>query len=237
MTDVDDYSVLLTTRGLAGLEAEVYKTALLMEADGTPGQATILKHAYERLLRDLDDIALEISAKAKQYIVEAERRSRFRPSPTGGGQPLLEDYLGESAPLPTVNGSVGINDEKLLYDNVSWWWTQEVGYAGHVGRQVTGFFFDAGYSNASSPDPSQSRQHPLFMAGSDQRSAYASAGFTGGAGKRGGSGRRMTIRNPILARHFVLDGSARAEAEWHGRVRRARVRFNKEIDRLIKPRI
>lgn len=231
---LDDYSALLVTKHLADLEREVTETVQLLEADGTAATAAVLRDAYRVLVAELDRIAVEIAAKAEQYILEAESGSRLRPNPTGTQDPRLEDFLGRSAPLPAVNGSVGINDESVLYDNVSWWWTQEEGYSGHVGRQIVGFFFASGYSDPSAPDPARSREHPLFVPGSAQKAAYSALGFDGGGGgARGGAGRRMTIENPIPARHFVRDGAERAATEWHARVRAARQRFTVAVTKAM----
>lgn len=235
MAGPDDYSALLVTRHLADLEEQVTATVLLLELDGAVATATVLRAAYQRLVAELDGVAREIAVKAQQYIVQAEADSRLRPNPTGDSEPHLEDFLGHSAPLPAVNGSVGLNDESVLYNNVSWWWTQEEGYAGHVGREVVGFFFDSGYSSPAAPDPARFREHPLFSPGRAQRDAYAELGFDGGAGPRGGSGRRMTIHNPIPARHFVRDGVLRTEGEWHDRVRRARARFDEAVTKALRP--
>lgn len=235
MAGLDDYSALLVTRHLADLEEQVTATVRLLDADGAAATASVIRTAYRRLVADLDGIAREIAVKAEQYIVQAEAGSRLRPNPTGDQEPHLEDFLGRSAPLPAVNGSVGINDESVLYDNVSWWWTQEEGYAGHVGRTIVGFFFDSGYSNPAAPDPARFREHPLFVPGGAQRSTYADLGFDGGAGPRGGSGRRMTIENPIPARHFVRDGAEKAATEWHARIRRARAQFDAAIAKALRP--
>lgn len=233
MAGPDDYSALLVTQHLADLEEQVTATVKVLEADGAVATASVIRKAYRRLIAELDVIAREIAQRAQQYIIEAESHSRLRPNPTGDVEPQLEDYLGRSAPLPAVNGSVGINDESVLYNNVDWWWTQEEGYAGHVGRQVVGFFFESGFSNPAAPDPSRFREHPLFMPGRAQRSAYADLGFDGGAGSRGGSGRRMTIENPIPARHFVRDGVQKAEAEWHVRVQRAKGHFDAAVTKAL----
>lgn len=234
----DEYSAVLFTRGLADMEAEVYKTIEFLIADGTPTQAAVLRQAYERLLSDLRKLAREVAVKAEQWIKEAELKSRLRPRGAIGSPnhdvETIQDHLGQSHPLPGVEGAVGINAEPPLYDNVSWWWTQEEGYSGHVGREVKGYFFDAGYSNPAAPDPSRFREHPLFMAGSKSAGLYADLGFSGGGGPRGGKGRKMTIQNPIPPRHFVRDGVQRAEAEWHRQHATARRRFDRELARIFK---
>jgi hypothetical protein len=224
----DEYSAVLFTRGLADLEAEVYKTIEFLIADGTPTQAVIIRQAYERLLVDLRSLAVEVAVKAEQWIKEAELHSRLRPRGAEGTPnqdfETIQDWLGQSHPLPGVEGAVGINAEPPLYDNVDWWWTQEEGYAGHVGREVKGYFYDAGYSGPVAPDPARFREHPLFAAGK---------GPSGTGGPRGGKGRKMTIQNPIPARHFVREGVLKAETEWHRLHAQARRRFDRELARIF----
>lgn len=216
-----DYSVVLSTVGLSNLERAAVELSRDLVADGAPAQASLVRQAYLQLLRDLEKIAQRTAAKAKTYIRDEERSSRVRPDTQGTGGPRLQDALGESHPLLGVEGSVGINEEPPLFANTPWWLTNEEGYSGHIGREVTGYFYDAGFTSPSRPDPTQSRVHPLFAPGKK------------GDGPRGGKGRRMTIRNPIPERSFVRKGAARAEAEWHADVARARARFSASVDRAI----
>lgn len=215
-----DYSAVFATVGLARLEEEAIRLSAELDADGAPAQASLVRQAFVRLLEELKTIARTTAGQAELFIKEAQLSTRVRPDTGGGGGPRLGDFVGESHPLPGVEGSVGINDERVLEDNVPWWWTNEEGYSGHVGRQVTGLFFDSGFTSPSRPDPGRFREHPLFAVGK-------------GIGKQGGKGTRMTIQNPIPERRFVRDGMQRAETEWHAAIRTARTRFLGECQRAV----
>lgn len=208
-----DYSVILTTVGLADLERSAIALSRSLEADGARAQASLIRQAYIALLRDLEAIGRDTAAKATTYIRDAERDSRVRPDTGGDGGPRLGDYVGESHALTAVEGSVGINFEPALYANVPWWWTNEEGYSGHIGREINGYFYDIGFTGATRPDPDMSGQHPLFAPGKS------------GDGPRGGKGGRGTIKEPIPDRRFVREGAEQAKAEWHARVQRARRNF------------
>lgn len=232
------YSAVLATRGLADLEEETIRTIRFLEADGSPAQAQLVRSAYTRLLTQLKDIAVEIAAKAQQYIKEAEWDSRVRPKPTEGEKPSLQDFLGFSEPLHLVEGSVGVNNETLLEQNVPWWWTNEEGYGGHEGRVVHGSFYGPGYSGRSAPSGALFREHPLFRAegpqrpnsfGDDDRPDRKDPPKKGLKGERSG----MLIRNPIPGRRFVQEGLERAEIEWHAKIRRARADFMREVERAM----
>lgn len=233
----DEYSVLLTTVDFAGLQESFIRLHDIFEADGDTALASLLRQAFLRLRGDLLAIAKEVAVKAQAYIKEEEATSRVRPD-TGGDMNgvRLEDFVGRSAPLDAVPGSVGINFEPELYDNVSWWWTNEEGYSGHVGRVVHGFFYDAGYVSASRPDPGSFREHPLFRAEGPQRDTNAfGPGHDRDSPTSGGKGVRpgMRIENPIPARRFVRRGAARAEADWHAGVKAAKLRFDRDLDRIF----
>lgn len=207
------YSEVLATIGLAGLEAEAIQTARVLEADGTPAQASIVRQAFLRLLTELEGIAVIISRQAEAAIKEKERTSRVRPDGARGDS--LNDYVGESHPIPGVEGSVGINYEPKLENGASWWWTNEEGYRGNLGRKFIGAFQDAGYSGGSRPNPGEFREHPLL---------------TIGKVKNSGKG---TIRRPIPARRFVRDGANDVKPEWHKQVQAARRRFMGEVERAL----
>ena len=208
--DASKYSVVLPTIGLAGLEQEAIRLSRTLDADGTPAQASLVRQAMMRLLRELEEIARKTAVLAEQSIKDAELSSRVRPSTGSSG---LNTYVGESHPLPTVEGSVGINYEPTLYAHVSWWWTNEEGYSGNLGMKFIGAFGDAGFSSPAKPDPSRFREHPLLR-----------------VGKGPGTG-KGTIQNPIPAREFVKDGAVIAEAAWHAQIRAAKARFIRECER------
>lgn len=209
--DPASYSVVLPTIGLAALEREALALAATLDADGTPAQASIVRQAFIRLLDELNTIARATAASAEKSIKEHEINSRVRPD--SGQTPSLNDFVGVSHPLPGVEGSVGINYEPLLYANVPWWWTNEEGYSGNVGRKFIGAYYESGFTSPSKPSPSEDRQHPLLR-----------------IGKGPGTG-KGTIRNPIPARRFVEDGAAEAEVGWHSAIRAAKSRFIRECER------
>lgn len=235
-SDVTAYSAVLATKGLADLEAETIKTVEFLRADGTPAQAQVVAHAYERLLTRLKEIARETAVHAEAYIREEELASRVRPNPTNSGEASLQDDLGQSRPLDAVEGSVGINYEPVLYDTVPWWWTQEEGYSGHIGRVVHGFFYSAGFTGASAPSQAEFREHPLFRAEGPQRDSNSygpdhdlQSPRKGLKGERPG----MRIERPIPARRFVQKGAQRVENEWHAKVRRAKTDFITEVEKAM----
>lgn len=205
-TNVDDYSTIFPMVGFAAFEAEVMQTIATLEAFGHPTRAAAVRTAYDEYLADLEIVAQRIAQVAHTEIVQAERSSRVRDDTGGGGGPRMEDHLGFSRAIPELPGSVAVNQLSELEDNgVEWWWTNEFGYSGHVGREIHGWFFDAGFGSRSRPDPGQSGDHPLFM-----------------PSRSGGKG---TIQNPIPERGFTREGARIAEQEWHREVRAARSRF------------
>jgi hypothetical protein len=118
---------------------------------------------------------------------------------------------------------------------VPWWWTNEQGYSGHIGRVVHGFFYEQGFTGRSRPDPSSFREHPLFRAeGPQKRRGHRQDDHS--PPRKGSKGQRpgMLIKNPIPRREFVLRGYKRAEVVWHERLARAKARFNVEMDRIIR---
>jgi hypothetical protein len=207
--DPTDYSMVFTTVRFADVTAVFVRTYEMLDAAGYPDIAALLYKEYNRFREQLKQIARTVAVVAHDQIKDAELSSRVRPAPTG--DPVsLNDFIGESAPLDAVPGSVGVNYEPVLEDNVDWWWTQEEGYSGHVGRQVTGFF----QPGRVAPDPGQSRTHPLFQAT--------------------GRGPTMTIANPIPERRFVRDGGRTAEAKWHAEVRAAEDAYVARLQNLMQ---
>lgn len=211
--DPADYSGILVTEDLNELRDLVFQAAILFEADLKPQLASRARQAFIALVNDLEAIAVDIAKYAQEEILNAEAHSRVRPDTEGAdGSPRLEDYLGESEPLGTLPGSVGINDEQILDDNVPWWWEHEEGYSGLVGHEVVGFFFDSGFTSASRPSQDQFREHPIF--------------------RPAGRGPVMTVDRPIPERRFVQHGYQAAEVAWHTRVAAARARFDKESEKI-----
>lgn len=202
--NVDDYSIVLPTRGFASMVRDAIQLDDVLVADGTPAQAQLVRKALSTLERELAEIATRIAALAHKEIVGHEASSRVRPAATGE----LEAVIGQSHPLPAVPGAVGINDETELQD-VSWWWTNEEGFSGHLGRTFIGAF------EGTRPDPARFREHALLR-----------------VGKGPGSG-KGTIKNPIPERRFVREGGAVAELEWHREVRAAKRRFMQTVTAAV----
>lgn len=201
----DDYSYVLATIGLNVLEREAFRLSTTLDADGAPFQGSEVRRAFFTLLTELKAIALDISVKAHNAIVDFEATSRVRPDTGGAGGARLEDYIGESNPLTAVEGSVGVNNEAMLRSSpVYWWWTNEDGYDWrfHEDSDIHGYF----NPGASAPGAAPSRTHPLFQA-------------------TGPKGPAMVPANDIPAREFVKDGFIAAEKDWHTDVRAARGKF------------
>lgn len=206
--DVGAYSGHLATYDLADLRDAVFAAVALFEADLKPQLASRARRAFIALINELEHIAVDIAKVAHHEIVQEEVQTRVRPDTGGDGGPRLEDFLGESNPLPTLPGSVGVNFEPVLEANVPWWWTNEEGYDGLIGHEVKGLFFDSGFTSGAAPNQGQFREHPLF--------------------RPMGRGPKMTIQNPIPERRFVQHGYEAAAAAWHSRVAAARAKFDKE---------
>lgn len=235
--NLDAYSVILVKRGTVAIAEEVVRIEALLEATGHRARAVLLRSAYVDYVDQLQVIAREIAQLAHRSIVESEKHTRVRPDthdPSAeGGNERLETWLGYSDPIPDLPGSVAVNDMRKLDKHVPWWWTNETGYSGHVGRVVHGFFYDAGFTGASRPDPGQFREHPLFRAEGPQRAS----GFRKDAklpprGTAKGTRPGMLIKNPIPERRFVQKGARTAEREWHARVQRARASFIARVDSI-----
>ena len=200
--DPDHYSAVLATVGFADLVDSAARLSSTLVADGAPAQASLVRQALMRLERDLHAIATRTAQTARQEIVRGEEATRVRPDTGGRGGDRLGDHIGASDPLPTVPGSVGINDEVYLESSpVFWWVLHEEGSSIHVGREVHGFF-EPGHAV---PNRGEERVHPLFA---PERDAP-----------------KMVIENPIPERRFVQHAIPDIEDSWRTRVRAAKVKF------------
>jgi hypothetical protein len=121
--------------------AQVIRIAEKLDADGRPAQASEARRAIIEHRDELQTIAQQIAVMGEREIREAEESSRVRPDTGGGGGPRLGDFIGKSHAIPRSLGSVGMNDESVLEQGgVGWWWTNEEGYSGHIGRTFIGAF-------------------------------------------------------------------------------------------------
>lgn len=205
--DPAEFSIILAAVGFAKLVKSAVELERILAAD-TPNQASRVRVALAGLESELKQIAHRTATLARKEIQSHELSSRVRPDTNGGGGPRLGDFIGTSNALDTVPGSVGINHEPTLeQENVGWWWTNEEGYSGHIGRTFIGAF------DGTRPSPGDFRQHALLEVGKGVK----------GSGKG-------TIKRPIPERRFVRDGAAVAEAQWHGAVRAAKAKFMTEIN-------
>ena len=239
----DNYTLLFVVRGHARLlDAVAAAESRILNDQGRSRperqrDAHKIRQAFTEYERELTQIAARIAILAEKSIKAAERSSRVRPDTRGGGGPRLNAGVGKSRPLKAIPGTVGVNDhEWAVTKGVDWWWTNETGYSGHIGRVVHGFFYDAGGGGRSRPDPAAFREHPIFRPEGFQRSSgYRQLDDSGAAfhrkSRKQAKGKRpgMLIANPIPARRFVRDGALTAERRWHTEVERARQRFLRQI--------
>lgn len=173
---------------------------------------------YGQVRRELDELARRTSLQATQRIRFYFQRSARRP-PTGIGGVHLRD-LFRCRPLPRIagfpTGSVGIADvdvlnravDPLYPDAGEYWRAQEYGTTHQAGRQVRGFFYGPGFTNATRPIGGHPGDQPLFV---------PSSILQGPRGDRRGG--LMTIGREIAPRHFIRDGSAAALANWRAGMR------------------
>lgn len=238
-----EYTIVLPVRHYARFKQAVAaaESRFLHSADLSHNEAQraarAVRIAFNEYEDELKSIAIRVAGLAQNAIKREEKRTRVRPDTRGGGGPRLNQGIGKSRAINVVPGSVGINDHEYAVEHgVDWWWTNEFGYSGHVGRVVHGFFYDAGFTGRSRPDASRMQEHALFRPeGAQRASGYTQLNAAGQAfkkrprkqvkGKRPG----MLIQNPILARNFVRRGGRTAELEWHRAVERARQRFLRKL--------
>jgi hypothetical protein len=219
----EDYSGLFFKRGHAAFYVKVMAAVDFLRADGAPAQAKLLETAFEGYWAELRSIATQIAGKVEETIVRVEHDSRVRPDTEGGGGPRLEDFIGKSDPLPGIPGSVGVNDEEFLrHSPVSWWWTNEEGYAGFVGEFLQGYFFDApGGGTGYIPSSHMVGQHPVVRGRMLNDPAEATGNNVG------------EITNPIPARHFVEKAYAEVYRVWHDAMEAAKADFIAEMERIL----
>lgn len=204
--DPNDYSAVLFVPGFIPLKRIVMDLTRKWTADGRHGQVAFLNTAFARFESDLRRIAVRTAEKAQHAIVKEEEGSRVRPDTGGGGGPRLEDFLGRSEPVDLVPGSVLVNNERELeLGGVDWWWTNEEGYSGHIGREIRGVFMPGGTPPIA--DLPRLLHQPIFRPLGGDRAP------------------KGTIKEPIPERRFVQKGFDSLRAPWHAEVRAAEGRF------------
>ncbi len=212
---MDNYASFCFVEELPELLADVNALEARLRLAGNGVGADRVIRAYSQLKTDLTAMGAAMAVRATEILRRHEHDSRVRPDTLGGGGPALEDYL-VCEPVPTFGGmswgSIGVANETLLDAEVEWWWTNEEGYTGHVGRVLYGTFEPGG----APPDASEFRQHPLFEP------------------SRGASG---VIRNPIPARRFILHALPDIGAEWHTAFDAVKATFSAEIAAAMAPRV
>lgn len=208
---MDSYAFTCYVRDLPAIESEAKALEAKMRLEGRVAGAARVAAAASTLKRELLAMGVYVAEEGTRILREKERGSRLRPDTGGGGGERLEDHL-VCDPIPSLGGigwgSVGIANETELDADVEWWWTQESGYDGHVGRVLYGVFMPG----EAHPSAEEFRQHPLFEAR--------------GKGEDRGSG---VIRNPIPARHFVQDAIPEIEAIWHARFATIKAAWEAEL--------
>ena len=229
-----NYSAQLRYHDLPGLAESVTRLAEVLTADGRPTQAGRVIARYQRFLRELDQISRDTANYAKKAILDAERQSRVRDDTGGHGGARLQDSLGHSHPLPRLPGWVGVNDEEPLSKSVPWWWTNEEGYSGHIGRVVRGFFYDQGFTGRARPDPSRFREHPLFRAEGPQGSGRRLREKKPPRKSRRGQRPGMLIKNPIPERRFVKQGLDQTRAYWTPKIKAAEASLIADIEKIVQ---
>lgn len=163
---------------------------------------------YGQFNRELNQLALRAALDADSEIRRQLAQTRVRPA--RGLRPRLEDAI-KSRPTPPglPTGGVGVADIDELDKVVNpitpgygpYWRAIEEGTDKHLGRRIHGLFFASGGPAGAGgvpPDPSEFRQHPVFIAG------------PGGAG---------TIQRAIKPHHFIARGKKIAGARWLGQLR------------------
>lgn len=252
------YRRVFTVPDVAKVHQEFLATIRTFEAveaawakAGRPGVAVgtvrTLRAAYLDFNRGLDQLAETTAADATRRIKAILALRQKRPD-SGMGTHLRNAIIcrpiKDFGPLGT--GEVGIADIAVLDRIVNpfgpqygpYWRAIEEGTRRHVGRQVQGAFFGRGLgSGPFAPNPADFRRHPIFVTSAQGVAMAQDIGVQGGFGKRGGrGGRRMTIRRPIDAQHFIRDGANLVEPAWRAGLARVEGRAMREIGAVTRPR-
>lgn len=247
------YKRIFAVRGIAQLQVDIVEAIALAEQlervrPGT-GAATAIR--YRKVLlelnRGLEDIA-------RKTAVDANRSINRWITKTKSGRPNTHNNPGlrkgiRSRPLgrhgAISTGEVGVADLDVLDDLVNprypqygpYWRAQEQGTLHQKGRVVYGGFYDPGMAGGPyRADPAQSRRHPIFVSAKVAGAAYASLGFRGGPGPRGGKGGgKMTIGEELKPRRFIERGANEAEIRWRAEVAALEARVVSQLRPTVRP--
>lgn len=151
-----------------------------------------LRAGYQRL-------SVTAAERVEELIRERIRATSVRPPTSGALEGAIRAQpLHTSIPAGAVSiGDIAVLDEATTRERRGrvykpYWWAQERGYAGNVGREVRGFF-TTGSGDRHPASGAQKRMHPYFEAQ---------------------KGPKMIIGDPIEPRHFLRDGIANLLPEY-----------------------
>lgn len=231
---------------LARQTVQVYARAgMKTQAAASEAALREIQRAYADFNADLDRVAKQTAAVARNAIRHEIARTRLRPD-TGNG-PHLRDQI-RVRPIhrfgPLATGEVGVADIEVLDLLVNpmgpqygpYWRSQEYGYK-FRGKQVTGIIggfygpgFGSGPFRADSAYAGRPGPHPLFLPGNVAAGVAASVGF--GAPKGGGL---VKFRTPLKPRLFIQRGAAVAEAQWRAELAAIEKQQDSRLRSLTSP--
>lgn len=217
-----------------------------------PGTGAATAARYRKVLlelnRGLNDIARETAIEADKAIGRWITKTKSG-RPLTGNKPNLRSSI-KSRPLhrhgrSIGTGEVGVADIDILDELVNprypqygpYWRAQEQGTKNQKGREVYGGFYGKGLSSGPfKPAAAESRRHPLFVSARVAGAAYASLGFRGGPGARGGKGGgKMIIGEELKPRRFIERGANEAELIWRAKIAALEQRARKDLLVVTRP--
>lgn len=218
------YAFIAYTEQWPQIIEEISRAEPHLRAVGRPEAANLLLNAYGQLRDDLQQLGAQAAVAGTLTLRQMERMTRKRPDTGGGGGSRLEDalYVREVNAGGLFPGSIGIADLDVLDARVEWWWTQEIGYSGHVGRRIYGTFY--GGAGAGPPDPGQFRQHPLFQPEHPVFRADTASGLAGFG----------VIERPIEARRFIEASVKVIDRDWREKFETIRGRFESRLQTVAR---
>jgi hypothetical protein len=191
-----EYAFYDFARGWPELVVAVDALEVKFREVGRPVAADMVLRAYGEMRDELLVLARDMSVLGTKILRDMEKKTRVRGDTEGRGGPRMEDHLFVE-PTEQQNllpGSIGVANETELDAKVGWWWTNEEGYSGLVGRRLFGFF--EGDGDFAPPSREESRVHPLFVPGSSP--------VSGGG----------IIAEPIPARRFIEKSIPLIDRAW-----------------------